>query len=260
MKLLRFMTKEISPCFGWIDQDMVGEIQGNPYGEYRRLDAIYPLTKVKILPPCQPTKIICIGRNYEAHANENNAEIPEIPLLFLKPPSALISSGENIIIPPQSNRVEHEAELAVIIKKSGRWIQMQDAIDYILGYTVANDVTARDLQRQDNQWTRGKGFDTFCPLGPWMETEFDPSDALITCHVNDELRQMASTRDMVFTINQIISFASSVMTLNPGDVLLTGTPSGVGTLLPGNTVSINIEGIGSLTNSVIAAPQGDSED
>ncbi|MCJ7695658.1 MAG: fumarylacetoacetate hydrolase family protein [Anaerolineaceae bacterium] len=260
MKLLRFMTKEISPCFGWIDQDMVGKIEGNPFGEYRRLDAKYQLTSVKILPPCEPTKIICIGRNYEAHANEHNAEIPEIPLLFLKPPSALISAGENIIIPPQSNKVEHEAELAVIIKKPGRWIQTQEAFDFILGHTIANDVTARDLQRQDTQWTRGKGFDTFCPLGPWMETEFDSSDALITCHVNGELRQMASTRDMVFTINQIISFASSVMTLNPGDVLLTGTPSGVGALLPGDNVSINIEGIGSLTNSVIAAPQVNSEE
>lgn len=260
MKLLRFMTKEISPCYGWIDQDMVGIIEGNPYDEYRRLDAIYPLTKVKILPPSEPSKIICIGRNYEAHANENNAELPDLPLLFLKPPSALISSGENIIIPPQSKRVEHEAELAVIIKKPGRWIQIQDVFDYILGYTIANDVTARDIQRLDNQWTRGKGFDTFCPLGPWMETEFDPSDALITCHVNDELRQMASTHDMVFTINQIISFASSVMTLNPGDVILTGTPSGVGTLVPGSKVSINIEGIGSLINPVIAETQVNSEE
>jgi 2-keto-4-pentenoate hydratase/2-oxohepta-3-ene-1,7-dioic acid hydratase in catechol pathway len=149
--------------------------------------------------------------------------------------------------------VEHEAEMAVIIGKTGRWIEPSTALDHVLGYTIANDVTARDLQRRDNQWTRGKGFDTFCPLGPWMETEFDPTDVLITCHVDDELRQMATTRDMVFTIQQLIAFSSSVMTLFPGDVILTGTPSGVGPLVPGNTVSIHIAGIGSLTNSVVAS-------
>jgi len=141
--------------------------------------------------------------------------------------------------------------LAVVIKKTGRWIKPESAADYILGYTIGNDVTARDLQRRDGQWTRAKGFDTFCPLGPWIETEFDASDALITCHVDDELRQMTSTRDMVFSIPQIISYASSIMTLLPGDVILSGTPAGVGPLRAGNTVSINIEGIGKLSNPVI---------
>jgi 2-keto-4-pentenoate hydratase/2-oxohepta-3-ene-1,7-dioic acid hydratase in catechol pathway len=253
MKLIRFMTKDLSPRFGWIYQDMIGEIEGSPYSEYRRYDPEFALTEVKILPPCEPTKIICVGRNYPAHAREHEVDIPDIPLLFLKPPSSILASGEEIVIPPQANQVEHEAEMAVIIGKTGRWIEPSTALDHVLGYTIANDVTARDLQRRDNQWTRGKGFDTFCPLGPWMETEFDPTDVLITCHVDDELRQMATTRDMVFTIQQLIAFSSSVMTLFPGDVILTGTPSGVGPLVPGNTVSIHIAGIGSLTNSVVAS-------
>lgn len=253
MKLIRFMTKDLSPRFGWIYQDMIGEIEGSPYSEYRRYDPEFALTEVKILPPCEPTKIICVGRNYPAHAREHDVEVPDIPLLFLKPPSSVISSGEEIVIPPQANQVEHEAELAVIIGKTGRWIEPSTALDHVLGYTIANDVTARDLQRRDSQWTRGKGFDTFCPLGPWMETEIDPTDILITCHVDDELRQMATTRDMVFTIQQLIAFSSSVMTLLPGDVILTGTPSGVGPLVPGNTVSIHIAGIGSLTNPVVAS-------
>lgn len=253
MKLIRFMTKDLSPRFGWIYQDMIGEIEGSPYSEYRRYDPELALTEVKILPPCEPTKIICVGRNYPAHAREHDVDVPDIPLLFLKPPSSILASGEEIVIPPQANKVEHEAELAVIIGKTGRWIEPSTALDHVLGYTIANDVTARDLQRRDSQWTRGKGFDTFCPLGPWMETEFDPTDALVTCHVDDELRQMATTRDMVFTIQQLIAFSSSVMTLLPGDVILTGTPSGVGPLVPGNTVSIHIAGIGSLTNPVVAS-------
>jgi len=252
MKIVRFKTKNRASRFGWVYQDMVGDIEGNPYGEFRRFDPEYALDAIEILPPCEPSKIICVGRNYLDHAREHNVEIPDIPLLFLKPPSALISSSQNIILPPQAKDVEHEAELAVVIKTPGRWLQPESALNSIFGYTIANDVTARDLQRRDLQWTRGKGFDTFCPLGPWIETEFDPSDALITCHVDGELRQMASTRDMVFTIQQIISFASSVMTLFPGDVILTGTPAGVGPLVAGNTVSIRIEGIGNLTNAVVS--------
>ena len=251
MKLIRFMTKDLSPRYGWIYQDMIGEIEGSPYSEYRRYDPEFALNAVKILPPCEPTKIICVGRNYLAHAHEHEVEVPAIPLLFLKPPSAVISSGEEIVIPPQANQVEHEAELAVVIGKTGRWIEPSNALDHVLGYTIANDITARDLQRRDSQWTRGKGFDTFCPLGPWIETELDPTDVLITCHVDDELRQMATTRDMVFTIQQLIAFSSSVMTLFPGDVIMTGTPSGVGPLVAGNVVSIHIAGIGSLTNPVV---------
>ena len=185
------------------------------------------------------------------HARENDAEVPQIPLLFMKPSSSCIGIGEPIVHPPQTQQMEHEGELAVIIGKKGRWIQAERALDIVLGYTIANDVTARDLQRSDGQWTRAKGFDTFCPIGPWIETDFDPSDALITCRVNDELRQMASTREMVFTVSQLIAFASTIMTLEPGDVILTGTPAGVGVLLPGDTVKIEIEGIGTLSNPVV---------
>jgi 2-keto-4-pentenoate hydratase/2-oxohepta-3-ene-1,7-dioic acid hydratase in catechol pathway len=250
MRILRFSTDEQTPRFGWIHQDKIGEIEGNVYESYRRYDLKYSVSEVKILPPCLPSKIICVGRNYADHAKEQNAAIPDIPILFLKPPSSIIATNESIILPPQSNQVEHEAELAVVIKKTCRWLKSEDVKEYIFGYTIANDVTARDIQRQDVQWTRGKGFDTFCPLGPWIETEFILNDALITCHVDGQLRQMGTTRDMLFSVTQLISFISSTMTLYPGDIILTGTPSGVGLLDDGNLVSVNIEGIGTLTNPV----------
>ena len=252
MRILRFTTAEKSPRFGWLYEDRIGELDGNPFGAYRRLDPEFPVDSVKLLPPAQPGKIICIGRNYEAHAKEFNNQVSEIPTFFLKPGTSLISTGDPIILPAQSHQVQHEAELAVVIGKRGRWIHPETAMDHVFGYTIANDVTARDLQRSDVQWTRGKGFDTFCPLGPWIETDFNPADALITCHVGDELRQMASTRDMVFTIPQLVVFISSVMTLEPGDLILTGTPAGVGDLFEGTTVKITIEGLGTLTNPVIS--------
>jgi 2-keto-4-pentenoate hydratase/2-oxohepta-3-ene-1,7-dioic acid hydratase in catechol pathway len=239
---------------GWVLEDKIGPVDGSIFGEFQRHEADIPISQVRLLAPVIPGKILCIGRNYIAHAKEQNAEVPEVPLLFLKPPSALIGMNDTIFLPPQSKLVEHEAELVVVIGKRGRWISPENALDYVLGYTVGIDVTARDLQRRDGQWTRGKGFDTFCPIGPWIETEFDPSDALITCHVNGELRQMASTRDMVFRVNQLIAYTSSVMTLEPGDILMTGTPSGVGPLMPGDTIEVNIEGIGKLRNSVLAEP------
>jgi 2-keto-4-pentenoate hydratase/2-oxohepta-3-ene-1,7-dioic acid hydratase in catechol pathway len=229
-------------------------LEGSPFAEFRRIEATQPLDKVRLLAPVLPGKILCVGRNYVAHAKEHEAEVPEVPLIFLKPPTSIIGQQASILVPPQSQQVEHEAELAVVIGKRGRWISPEDALGHILGYTAANDVTARDLQFRDEQWTRGKGFDTFCPVGPWIETEFDPADALITCHVNGEMRQMASTRDMVFNVRQLIAFTSSVMTLEPGDLLLTGTPAGVGPLNPGDTVTVTIEGIGQLSNPVAAEP------
>jgi len=252
MKIVRFETKYSPPEYGWIYQDKVGRIQGDPFGEFRRFDPEFSLSQVKLLAPCQPSKILAVGRNFLGLIQEMNAPTPDIPLLFLKPPSALIATGEAIILPPQSQRVDHEAELAVVIKKKCRWLQADQVQAAIFGYTIANDVTARDLQQHDGQWTRAKGFDTFCPLGPWIETEFDPSDALITCRVNETLRQMASTRDMLFSIEQLLLYASSVMTLMPGDIILTGTPAGVEPLHDGDTVSIFIDGIGSLVNPVYA--------
>jgi 2-keto-4-pentenoate hydratase/2-oxohepta-3-ene-1,7-dioic acid hydratase in catechol pathway len=254
MRFLHYRTSSGDSQQGWVLNDLVGPVEGSIFGEFHRKDLEIPLESARLQSPIRPGKIVCVGRNYVDHAREHDTEVPEVPLLFLKPPSAVIGPDQPIILPPQSHQVEHEAELAVVISRSGRWIPTQEALDYILGYTIANDVTARDLQWRDGQWTRGKGFDTFCPLGPWIETEFDPADALITCHVNDEMRQMTSTRDMVFSIQKLIAFASSVMTLEPGDVLLTGTPAGVGPLLPGDLVEISIEGIGVLRNPVSAEP------
>ncbi len=252
MKIVLFQTKELSPRYGWVSKDRVGEILGDPFAEFRRSEAEIPIDEVRFLPPVRPSKIICVGRNYAAHARESDAEVPELPLLFLKPPSTLIGHQDTILLPPQSQRVEHEAELGVVIGKQGRWISTEETLDFVFGYTVANDVTARDLQRRDGQWTRAKGFDTFCPIGPWIETEFDPADAMITCSVNGEVRQMATTRDMVFSVRQLIAFASSVMTLEPGDVLLTGTPAGVGPLMADDLVEASIEGLGNLQNPVEA--------
>ncbi|UCH61020.1 MAG: fumarylacetoacetate hydrolase family protein [Anaerolineales bacterium] len=255
MRFVRYQSGSDSPRYGWVLEDRVGPIEGSPFDEFRRLNADQSLTSVKLLAPVEPSKILCVGRNYAAHAKEHDAEVPTVPLLFLKPPSSVIAPGETIYLPPQSEQVEHEAELAVVIGKRGRWISTEQAMDYVMGYTIANDVTARDLQYRDGQWTRSKGFDTFCPLGPWIDTELDAADAMITCHVNDELRQMSSTRDMVFNVRQLIAFASSIMTLTPGDLLLTGTPAGVSPLRPGDVVKVSIEGLGELVNPVAQEPE-----
>lgn len=254
MRFIRYQNGKDAPRYGWVLEDRVGLLEGSPYQEYRRLEATVSLDMVRLLAPVEPSKIIGVGRNYVAHAQEHGSEVPEMPLLFLKPPTSVIGPGETILLPPQSVNVEHEAELVVVIGKRGRWIQPENALEYVLGYTVGNDVTARDLQRRDEQWTRGKGFDTFCPLGPWIETDFDPSDAMVTCHVNGEMRQMASTRDMVFSVRQIVAFTSTIMTLLPGDILMTGTPAGVGPLTNGDIVEVSIEGIGKLSNPVASEP------
>ena len=252
MRVIRYLDEDNAPRYGWVMGDEVGIIEGSPYGSFQRKATDMSLEGLRLLPPVSPSKILCVGRNYAAHAEEHDVEVPEVPLLFLKPPSSLIGPGERIMLPPQSQRVEHEGELAVVIGKRGRWLDPEAAMGSILGFTVANDVTARDLQQRDGQWTRGKGFDTFCPVGPWIETEFDPADAVLTTTVNGELRQMGSTRDMVFRIRQLIAYASSIMTLEAGDLLLTGTPSGVGPLEDGDEVVVSIEGLGELRNPVAA--------
>jgi 2-keto-4-pentenoate hydratase/2-oxohepta-3-ene-1,7-dioic acid hydratase in catechol pathway len=255
MRLIRYLEDRL-PVYGWIlsqtDEPMIGPIEGSPFGEFRRLEAVKPLNSVRLLAPIRPNKIICVGLNYSVHAKEMGVELPEVPLIFLKPPSAIIGPEEQIRLPPQSRQVEHEAELVAVIGASGRWISHEDALSYVLGYTIGNDVTARDLQHRDGQWTRAKGFDTFCPIGPWIETEFDPSDQVITCYVNGEMRQMSTTRDMIFNLRQLIAFISSVMTLEGGDLIMTGTPAGVGPLIPGDLVEVSIEGIGTLRNPVVS--------
>ncbi len=252
MRIVRYQIKDEAPKFGWLLDDKVGEIEGDIFGAYQRKEAITPLAEVKLLAPSTPSKIICVGRNYVEHAKELGNEVPNIPLIFLKPPSSVINPGETIILPPQSKQIEHEAELVVVIGKRGHHITAEQAKEHIFGYTVGNDVTARDLQKTDDQWTRAKGFDTFCPFGPWIDTDFDISDALITCKVRGEPRQMASTRDLVFSVPTLIAYISSVMTLEPGDLIFTGTPAGVGALKVGDEVVVEIEGLGVLRNPVRA--------
>jgi 2-keto-4-pentenoate hydratase/2-oxohepta-3-ene-1,7-dioic acid hydratase in catechol pathway len=197
-----------------------------------------------------PPKIICIGLNYHDHALEQGAELPKEPLLFGKFASALIGPDEAIVLPPESAHVDAEAELVVVIDAEGRRVSEADALELVAGYTVANDVTARDLQRQDGQFTRAKGFDSFCPLGPWIETELDPTDLAVRTYVNGDLKQDGRTSDMIFGVPELIEYVSSVMTLLPGDVILTGTPEGVGPVQPDDEIEIFIEGIGNLTNKV----------
>jgi 2-keto-4-pentenoate hydratase/2-oxohepta-3-ene-1,7-dioic acid hydratase in catechol pathway len=253
MRIVRYQTQSSKKArYGWLLEDRVGEISGNPFGRYRRNEATIPLADISLLAPTEPSKIICVGRNYVEHARELGNEVPKVPLIFMKPPSSVLASGETIILPAQSAQVEHEAELVAVIGKRGRHVTANNARKLILGYTVGNDVTARDLQKPDGQWTRAKGFDTFCPFGPWIDTEFDPADAVITCRVNGQMRQMASTRDMIFNVAVLIAYISSVMTLEPGDLIFTGTPDGVGELKDGDEVSVEIEGLGMIKNKVRA--------
>ena len=256
MRIVRFQIPDSKkPKYGWLLDDKVGEISGNIFGRYQRKEALTPLSDVKLVHPSEPTKIVCVGRNYVEHAKELGNEVPKVPLIFLKPPSSIISNGETILLPPQSAQIEHEAELVIVIGKRGRHVTAENAKKIILGYTIGNDVTARDLQKSDGQWTRAKGFDTFCPFGPWIDTDFDPSDAVITCRVNGQMRQMASTRDMVFNVGVLIAYITSIMTLEPGDLIFTGTPAGVGALKDGDEVSVEIEGRGISKNKVKAEKQ-----
>ncbi len=257
MRWVRFWDPEENRGrYGWVHEGRVGRVHGSPWDEFEREEARWPLEEVRLLAPVTPSKIVCVGRNYAAHAAEHGAEVPTTPLIFLKPPSAVIGPGEAIVLPPQSQQVEHEAELAVVIGRRARWVRADQAWEVVWGYTVANDVTARDLQRRDGQWTRAKGFDTFAPLGPWVDTDFDPTDAAVMARVNGEERQLGFTREMVFPIPQLIAYITSVMTLLPGDVILTGTPAGVGPLRPGDVVEVEVEGLGVLRNPVRAETRG----
>lgn len=252
MRIIRYQPDNEAPRYGWLHDDKVGDIDGDLFGKYKRKDAKTPIADVKLLAPCMPSKIICVGRNYTEHAKELGNDVPKIPLIFMKPPSSIINPGETILLPPQSKQVEHEAELVAVIGRRARNITTEEAKKYVFGYTVGNDVTARDLQKIDDQWTRAKGFDTFCPFGPWIDTEFNIADAVITCKVNGQPRQMASTRDVVFSVPTLIAYVTSVMTLEPGDLLFTGTPAGVGPLKDGDEVVVEIEGLGVLRNPVKA--------
>ena len=236
---------------GEIDSEsIIIPLQGHPFGELNPLGAALAASDVKLLAPVLPSKIICVGKNYADHASEMGGDVPKEPLLFLKPNTSVIGPGEVIVLPPQAKIVHHEAELAIVIGRFCKDVPVERVTEVVLGYTCANDVTARDLQKSDGQWTRSKSFDTFCPLGPWIETDYDPRDREVTCYVGDQLRQSGNTRDLVYDIPTLVSYISSQMTLLPGDVILTGTPAGVGPLVAGDQVDVEIEGIGSLVNSV----------
>ncbi|MGC8826012.1 MAG: fumarylacetoacetate hydrolase family protein [Anaerolineae bacterium] len=240
------------PTYGIVQGEAVHRLRaGNPFaGPPEPAEPIGRLDELRLLPPCEPTKIIAVGRNYAAHAAEQQVEVPAEPLLFLKPPSALVGHEEPIILPAESQHVDHEAELVVVIGRRGKDIRREEAMQYIFGCTCGNDVTARDLQRRDGQWTRGKGFDTFAPLGPWIETDISPADLRVLCRVNGQVRQDGRTRDMIFDIPFLVSYISHIMTLEPGDVIYTGTPAGIGPLTAGDVVEVEIEGIGILRNPV----------
>lgn len=235
----------------------IAEIEGHPFGQVKFSDARWALSDVRLLSPILPSKVVCVGRNYAEHAAEHGSEVPKEPLLFLKPSTSVIGPRDAIRLPIFSKQVEHEAELAVVIGAPGaRRADRAAAERAIFGYTCANDVTARDLQRSDGQWTRAKGFDSFCPIGPWITTGLDVSDLEIRCEVGRnpdemEVRQLGRTKDMVFDVPALVSYISHVMTLLPGDVVLTGTPAGVSPLTEGDTVTVRIDGIGELTNPVV---------
>jgi 2-keto-4-pentenoate hydratase/2-oxohepta-3-ene-1,7-dioic acid hydratase in catechol pathway len=251
MKLARFTAGDASARTGEValSEGVVYEIDP----ETKRRGATHPVASVQWLAPCEPTKIVAVGVNYRAHAAEFGKPVPEEPLLFLKPPSALCAHKGTIVLPAMSQLVHHEAELAAVIARRCRHVDIAGARAAILGFTCLNDVTARDLQRKDVQFTRGKGFDTFAPVGPWIETDLDPRDRAIRCRVNGVLRQEGRTSDMVWDVFTLVSFVSRVMTLEPGDIVTTGTPPGVGPLIDGDHVEVEIEGIGTLANRCVAA-------
>jgi 2-keto-4-pentenoate hydratase/2-oxohepta-3-ene-1,7-dioic acid hydratase in catechol pathway len=268
MKLCRFQplefdakelsrsTRETHPCprAGIIEGDRIHEIRGELWGARERTGKIWPLDRIKFLPPSAPSKIVCVGRNYSDHAKELGNAVPALPLIFLKPPSSVIAPEEPIVLPRISQRVDYEGELAVVIGRTCYHLKDDEsASPYILGYTCLNEVTARDLQKLDGQFTRGKGFDTFCPFGPVLETQLAPSGVTVETYLNGIRKQSGHTSEMIFSVDVIIRFIAQVMTLEPGDVIATGTPSGVGPLAAGDVVEVSVGGIGTLRNPVVAA-------
>ncbi len=252
MKICRF-NDEGNLSYGIVKDKVLLPIAGSPYSTRNpsTLPQI-PISEVELSLPVEPSKIVCVGRNYAAHASELGNEVPTEPLLFLKAPSSLISDGDNIVLPVQSDHVEHEGELAVVIGRMCRYLkEADDPLDYVFGFTCLNDVTARDVQRKDIQFTRGKSFDTFCPIGRFIETEFDISDLRLTTKVNGEIKQDSRTSQMIFDIPFLVRYISNQMSLFPGDLIATGTPAGVSKLSAGDVCEVEIEGLGVLRNTVI---------
>jgi 2-keto-4-pentenoate hydratase/2-oxohepta-3-ene-1,7-dioic acid hydratase in catechol pathway len=252
MKIVRMKAGD-DIAYGVADAEGVLVYKGSPFVAWEPTETVVPWPNVKLLAPVLPTKVLCVGQNYEEHAEQMGVDLPDEPLIFMKPATSVIGQNQPVIYPSQSKEVHHEAELAVVISKPARNIKAEDASQYIFGYTAANDVTARDLQRTDGQWTRAKGFDTFCPLGPAIETELDPLERLaVIAKVNNEVRQAGFTSDMVFGVAEVLEHITAFTTLLPGDVILMGTPAGVGPVEPGDVMEIEVDGIGSLINRVAA--------
>jgi 2-keto-4-pentenoate hydratase/2-oxohepta-3-ene-1,7-dioic acid hydratase in catechol pathway len=249
MRLVRFLAD--GRCgYGLMEEGGIRPVAWEPFDYIVDTVQIVDPESACLLAPVVPTKIVAVGLNYTDHARELNMEIPEQPLLFLKAPNTVLHPGGEVVYPPQSRQVDYEAELAVVIGTQARSVSEQDALSCVLGYTCGFDMTARDLQRADGQWTRAKNFDTFCPLGPWVETELDPGDLGINLRLNDELRQSSRTSRLIFGVAYLVSFISGIMTLLPGDIVMTGTPAGVGEVRPGDRLDMEIEGIGNLTCTI----------
>lgn len=263
MRIIRFSAPEklgvgTDPLFGVLnDQDAILVLRGDPiYSGIVPAEKSLKLSDVKLLAPVIPrSKVVCIGKNYADHAAEMDSEVPSEPIIFIKPNTSVIGPNELIIWPRMSERVDYEAELAIVIGRICKEVPASKAKDVIYGYTLANDVTARDLQKKDGQWSRAKGFDTFCPLGPWIETEFIPGNQKITSTLNGEVKQSSMLSEMIFKVPQIVEFVTNVMTLLPGDVILTGTPAGIGPMPSGASITVAIDGLGALTNKVSSRGQ-----
>lgn len=251
MRLARFLDPDERLRIGRIlDEGQIQPLIGDLFGVTEDAGAPLAINDVTLLAPVIPSKVVALASNYRAHAEEMGKPIPPLPKLFIKPSTAVVGPEHPIELPPGTARVDHEAELAVVIGRTMSRVQASEALEYVLGYTALNDVTARDFQRADGQFTRGKGFDSFCPLGPFIATALDPTDLRVCCRVDGELRQDGRTSDLIFDIPTMLSFISGIMTLLPGDVVATGTPSGVGPLLPGQIVEVEIDGVGVLRNPV----------
>ena len=252
-RFVRFRSAGGPVRWGVVSGARVEEILPDPFGPFEATGLRWPLKNVRLLAPCEPTKIVAVGLNYRDHAEEFGTPIPPEPLIFLKPPSSVVGPGDAIRLPPRvlSKRVDYEGELVVVIGRRARNVPVGRAAKYILGYTILNDVTARDLQKKDGQWTRAKGFDTFSPIGPWIVSGINPANLKIETFVNGKRRQASRTSQLAFKVPELVSFISRIMTLEPGDVIPTGTPSGIGPLKRGDKVEIRIEQIGTLANRVV---------
>ena len=258
MRIVRFIAGGRAK-YGLLEENIIRELQGSPFSRFKNsrsqptLDGTtYKLSEVSLLAPCLPSKIVCLGLNYHSHAEETKLPLPSVPLIFLKPSTAVIGPEAEIVLPRGWKRIDYEGELGVVIGKRAKDVPEERVKEYIIGYTCVNDVSDRHAQAADGQWTRAKGYDTFAPIGPWIETDANPDELKLETYLNGELRQCASTSDLIFGVSKLISFISGIMTLLPGDVIATGTPSGIGPMKPGDVIEVKIDKIGTLRNFVCA--------